>query len=418
MLLLDGEPFSVPIDVVIIGAGPYGLSVAAHLRASDVSCRIFGKPLATWRDHMPAGMMLKSDGFASNLSDPRREGTLEAYCRAHGVPYGATDHAISLALFNEYALDFQRRFVPELEELDVVALDRDTEGFSIRLENGEILQARQVVVAVGIAHFAHMPPELAGLPRHLVSHSADHHDVSSFAGREICVIGGGSSAVDLATLLAEAGTRVQLIARSHQVRFANPAGVGRRSLWKRIRHPSSGIGPGLRSRLFEVFPGLFRFLPGPLRLFIIKRHLGPKAAWGMKARFEAGVDALVGGSVVTAAADGARARLGVRDCDGTMREVLADQVIAATGYAVYVERIKLIDPGLRGNVRTHRGMPLLSGNFESSVPGLYFVGPAAVNSFGPLMRFMVGAKYVAPRIAQVLAKRGTVSLSPVEVATA
>ena len=51
--------------VVIIGAGPYGLSVAAHLRAHGVAFRIFGAPLDSWRNHMPVGMMLKSDGFAS-----------------------------------------------------------------------------------------------------------------------------------------------------------------------------------------------------------------------------------------------------------------------------------------------------------------------------------------------------------------
>lgn len=56
--------------VAIIGAGPYGLSIAAHLRAYGIPFRIFGAPLDSWRRHMPVGMMLKSDGFASSLSAP------------------------------------------------------------------------------------------------------------------------------------------------------------------------------------------------------------------------------------------------------------------------------------------------------------------------------------------------------------
>ncbi len=72
--------------VAIIGAGPYGLSIAAHLRSLGVDYRIFGRPLDTWRRQMPAGMMLKSDGFASNLSAPAGEGTLAVVLCGPGHP--------------------------------------------------------------------------------------------------------------------------------------------------------------------------------------------------------------------------------------------------------------------------------------------------------------------------------------------
>ena len=58
-------------QLAIVGAGPYGLSIAAHLRERGVNFRIFGTPMRTWREQMPRGMLLKSDGFASNLSDPQ-----------------------------------------------------------------------------------------------------------------------------------------------------------------------------------------------------------------------------------------------------------------------------------------------------------------------------------------------------------
>src|SRR6476660_6343731 len=106
-------------QVAIIGAGPYGLSVAAHLRAYNVSFRIFGTPMSTWRSHMPAGMTLKSDPFASNLSHPEGIGTLKEYCTQRGIRYVATD-PVTLQVFNDYAMDFQRRFVPDVEDRQVV----------------------------------------------------------------------------------------------------------------------------------------------------------------------------------------------------------------------------------------------------------------------------------------------------------
>ncbi|OLB67140.1 MAG: hypothetical protein AUI10_00880 [Actinobacteria bacterium 13_2_20CM_2_72_6] len=392
-------------QVAIIGAGPYGLSIAAHLGAHNVSYRIFGTPLDTWQSHMPAGMALKSDGFASSLAAPHGGGTLAAYCAERGIPYHHTDIPVSLDVFVAYALDFQRRFVRDVEQRQVVSLDKSGDRFVLYLDDGEILRADHVVAAVGITHFDHVPEELAQLPAELVSHSSAHHDLSGFAGRDVTVIGGGSSAVDIAVLLRDAGAITALIARSRTLRFFSPPTPGPRSRWQRVRHPSTGLGPGWRSWLCQKVPNLFRFLPGRGRLTIIRRHLGPKSAWAMKARMAAGVTVALGESVERASAEEGRVRLVLRGADGGRREVLTDHVVAATGYWPDIDRLRFLNKSVRAAVRTHAGMPVLSGTFESSVSGLYFVGPPAVNSFGPLMRFMVGAEYVAPRIAGHLARR-------------
>jgi thioredoxin reductase len=353
---------------------------------------------------MPAGMMLKSDGFASSLSDPQGAGTLAAYCGERGIPYHRTDIPVGLDAFVDYALDFQQRFVPGVEDRQVVSLDKG-ERFTLELDDGEILQADHVVAAVGITHFGQVPEELAHLPSDLVSHSSAHHDLSGFAGRDVTVVGGGSSAVDVAALLHEAGAVTSLIARGRSLRFFSPPTPGPRSRWQRVRHPSSGLGPGWRSWLCENVPNLFRFLPGDARLTIIRRHLGPKSAWLMKARLEAGVAVALGESIERADEEDGRVRLVLRDTHGARREVLTDHVVAATGYSPDIHRLDFLSNHLRASIRTHTRMPVLSGNFESSVAGLYFIGPPAVNSFGPLMRFMVGAEYVAPRIARHLAHR-------------
>jgi cation diffusion facilitator CzcD-associated flavoprotein CzcO len=87
------------VDVAIVGAGPYGLSVAAHLRGAGVSYRQFGLPMHLWRDAMPRGMFLKSQGFASNLSDPERSHTLEAFCAKTGRPYASYGLPVALDTF-------------------------------------------------------------------------------------------------------------------------------------------------------------------------------------------------------------------------------------------------------------------------------------------------------------------------------
>lgn len=391
--------------VAIIGAGPYGLSIAAHLRSLGVGYRIFGRPLDTWRRQMPAGMILKSDGFASNLSAPGNHGTLAAYCADRGIPYHDTGVPVSLDLFVEYALDFQERYVPDLEDRQVRGVNRTEDGFSLTLDDGEVVSADFVVAATGITYCARIPLELTRLLPDRVTHSSAHHDLSEFAGRDVTVVGAGSSAIDIATLLHEAGARTSLVARTSQLRFSSPPGPGPRSRWQRLRHPSSGMGPGLRSWLFQNVPSLYRFLPGSVRLTIARRHLGPQAAWLMRERFETGVPVTLGAQIERATVDEGRVRLVLRMQDGTHAEVTTDHVVAATGYWPDVERLEFLSERLRNTLRTHANMPVVSRSFETSVPGLYLVGPPALNSFGPLMRFMVGAEYVAPLVAKKLARR-------------
>ena len=136
-------------DTAVIGAGPYGLSVAAHLHGRRADFRVFGRPLDTWRTAMPRGMYLKSDGFASNLSAPEPGATLADYCLEHDLPYHPTDLPVPLETFVAYGLDFQRRYVPDLEEHNVTSVVRDGRGFRLGLDNGEELRAKQVVVAAG-----------------------------------------------------------------------------------------------------------------------------------------------------------------------------------------------------------------------------------------------------------------------------
>jgi thioredoxin reductase len=353
---------------------------------------------------MPKDMLLKSDGFASSLSARADEHSLGIYCAHHGIAYDDLEIPVPLATFVDYALDFQRRFVPTLDARSVVGLRVHHQGFELRLDDGEVVVARRVVLAVGITHFDYMPEVLAPLPSTLASHSSAHHSLDSFRDRDVTIVGAGASAVDLSALLHEAGAKVRLVVRRPAIRFGSAPSPGGRSRWQRIRHPQSGLGPGLRSRLASDWPNLFRYLPSPLRLEIVRRHLGPASAWYLRPRVIGRVSLLLGHAVTDAKVCHDRVQLSLQPTDGNPVTIETDHVIAATGYRPDVDRLSFIDGHLRSRIRNVGRMPVLSPKFESSVPGLYFVGPAAAGSFGPLMRFMYGSQFVAHRITGHLSR--------------
>ena len=104
------------VETVIIGAGPYGLSIAAHLRNRGIPFRIFGRPMDSWGSHMPRGMFLKSDGFASNIYDPKGEFTLKQYCAERGINYADLGSPVALEAFTKY-IELNAKFHSALIEL-------------------------------------------------------------------------------------------------------------------------------------------------------------------------------------------------------------------------------------------------------------------------------------------------------------
>ena len=387
--------------LVIIGAGPYGLSIAAHLRARQIPFRVFGEPMQSWRKHMPRGMLLKSEGFASSLYDPGSTFTLAKYCAQRGLSYADVGAPVPLETFVSYGLEFQRRLVPELELAEVSAVKQTARGFEVIISTGETLQAQTVIIAAGITHFDHVPEVLSALPAPLVTHSSAHHDLSEFGGKAVAVIGAGASAIDIAALLHDAGAEVQLIARRSAINFHEPS-VEPRPLVQRILAPRSGLGVGWRSRLCTDAPLLFHRMPEHFRRRVVARHLGPAPGWFMKERIVGRVSLHLGVRIENADVEASRARISLRGERGRY-SLLVDRVIAATGYQVAIDRLGFLDDRIRKQMRQAAAAPVLSRHFESSIPGLYLVGLASANSFGPLARFAFGANFTARRLSRHLA---------------
>jgi cation diffusion facilitator CzcD-associated flavoprotein CzcO len=379
--------------VAIVGAGPYGLAAAAHLRAAGVETIVFGEPMAFWERHMPVGMLLRSQQRSSNISDPHRTLTLADYERATEAPLA---RPLPLETFVAYGHWFRQQVAPDVDRRRVVRVDSAPSGFSLLLDDGETMRARRVVVAAGIEPFAWSPDELAGLPESLASHSSTLRDVGAFAGRRVLVVGGGQSALEDAALLHEAGADVEVLVRRprvHWIPIGSPNGRTPVRRWiDALMYPPTDVGPpGLN--WIAGAPDVFRRMPRRAQPEIGVRCTLPVGASWLKPRLAA--VQITKNCVVTAAtAAGGRLRLSLDD--GSRREV--DHVVVATGYRVDVSKYEFLGPELLRSLRLADGYPVLSTGLETSIAGLHFLGAPAAASFGPVMRFVTGSAYAAPAL--------------------
>jgi thioredoxin reductase len=395
-------------DVAIVGAGPYGLSVAAHLRAAGVSLREFGYPMHLWRSMMPQGMFLKSQGFASNLSDPAGTHTLEAFCLATARPYRDYGLPVSLETFLAYGDWFQAAHAPDLEETLVTEVSREGGAFTLNLADGSTARARQVVVAAGVQHFAVVPDLLAGLSPAVCTHSSAHTDLSAFAGKRVIVVGAGQSALESAALLHENGATVQVVARRAKVAWNGQPLALDRPLLQRLREPEAGLGSGWSTWFYSEHPELFRHLPESTRIYRSRTALGPAGASWLRERVEGQFPVLTSHVLEGAEEMADGVALTFRTPNGTTARRTADHVIAATGYRPDLERLTFLEPAIRKQLETVAGAPAVRRDYQTSVPGLYVAGPAVAATMGPVMRFVFGSKHAAHTVARgVIANMGS-----------
>ena len=392
----DRRPRSSTCDVAVVGAGPYGLAAAAHLLAVDgLDVRVFGEPMSFWERQMPAGMLLRSPRVASHIADPARALTLDRYEESIGVEPASP---VPLERFVDYGRWFQRQAVPELDDRRVVRVDRAPGGLQLELEDGEALSARRVVLAAGIASFAWRPPEYRDLSPELASHASDHQDLGKFAGKRVIVVGGGQSALESAALLQEAGAEVRVLVRAERVNWlVRSSRLHRLSFMRRLLYAPADIGPAGVSWVVAT-PKLFKCLPLDMQGPVAQRAIRPAGSGWLVPRLEP-VPIEVGSKIVGVRSSAGEVELELED--GERRS--ADHVLLGTGYRVDVSRLELIGPSVQSALTLVNGYPALDRSFQSSVPGLHFVGAPAAWSFGPLMRFVAGTGFAARKLSRGIA---------------
>lgn len=387
-------------EVLIIGAGPFGLSISAHLRSHGIDHVIAGRAMDTWRAHMPAGMFLKSEPYGSDFASPRSGYDVAAFCKSRGLDYAARLGPLSLERFLGYADWYVEQLVPDVRDDTVTGVSAVDGGFRVTFEGAEQVFARRVVVATGVRPYAHIPAELSGLSSDLVTHTTDHQSLDRFRGRQVAVLGAGQSALETAALLHEQGTDVRVIARAQALGWNRP-NPEHLSALGHIRRPVNKLCEGWRCTFWNT-PAAFRTLPKDMQATKARTVLGPAGAWWLKERVDGVIDVLTSHRVREATPSGSRVRLLL---DGPEESVVdADHVIAGTGFSIDLARLAFLPEELRSKIATRHGSPIVSRAGESAFPGLYFAGAPTAVSIGPSVRFIAGTHNVASPLARQLAR--------------
>lgn len=388
-------------EVLVIGAGPYGLSVSSHLRALGVEHRIVGRPMNTWRTHMPSLMNLKSEPYASDISAPAGKYDIEEYCRLFGLDYVARLGPLTIRRFLDYADWFTEQLVPDVADVTVTSVSAASGGFRVTFADDDPISVRQLVLATGLLPFKVMPAELSGLPADLVSHSSDKRDLESFAGRRVAVLGAGQSALEVAALLHEAGAEVQLVYRRNEVEWLpqNPAHL---NAIGKIIHPTTKTCEGWRCLVVDS-PVAFGMLPESIRAVKARTVLGPAGSWWLKDRVEGVISALSGHQLRGAEPSGSGVRLLL---DGPKQSSLeVDHVIAGTGFRVDIGKLEFLSADLLDSIATVNRYPVVTRGGATNVPGLYFAGVPTAVSLGPSVRFVAGTHNTSRRLAKSVSRR-------------
>jgi FAD-dependent urate hydroxylase len=401
---LDGmDPPSEPSDMstthplLIIGAGPFGLAVAADALYHGMPASVVGRPMAFWRENMPSGMVLRS---ASDWHlDPQDAYTLEAFLADRGLRPSDVE-PLPIELYLDYATWFQRQAGVVVEPAEVIRLDVTVDDhFDVVLDHGTV-RADNVVLAIGLRYFAEVPDELKSMfPAGRLEHSCNFVDLSKAQGRRCLVIGGRQSAFEWAALLHEAGAAsVDVVHRHASPKFEQ-------SEWKWATELAEGLARD---------PTWYRRLSQRE-----KDDVGARM-WG-EGRLK--VEPWLADRVRQ---DSIRIRPGrnvvaVQELeDGTLlikldggEELTADIALAATGYRPDISRIPFVAAGnVHERLNVHNGCPVLDEAFQANVPGLYATGALATQDFGPFFGFTLVARGAAVVIGRSIRKRVSSAIAP------
>ena len=381
-------------DVAILGAGPFGLSAAAHLQnVKGLDLRLFGRPMQFWEQCMPPRMLLRSHWQATHIDDPGDELSLDAFVSntgrtGLGEPIPATE-------FIRYGQWFHDTAGLDADPRGVELIEVSGNGYELTLSDGASLRAKRVIVAAGIEPFAYKPEIFRDVPAQLVSHSSELRDYSAFRHKKVLVIGGGQSALESAAFLKQGGANVEILVREpsqckgkSRLRTMIPAA------WLKPLHGRGGVGPAGISLIIQR-PSLFGRLPRKTQAIWGRRATKLGFSYRLVPDMN-GTPVFSGLAVERVRVEGER--LGLHLTDGGERQV--DHVVLGTGYRVNIGQYRFLSRGILERLDIVDGYPRLDSGLESSLPGLHFTGAVAAYSFGPLMRFVAGTPFASAAVAR------------------
>jgi cation diffusion facilitator CzcD-associated flavoprotein CzcO len=364
-------------NLLIIGAGPFGLSLAAYAQYLNIDHQILGEPMGFWKDNMPAGMYLRS---ASDWHlDPVNEHTMERYIGSLGKT-PADVEPLALDFYLDYCQWFMDQKSIRPRDVRVVRLEKKDGVFLADLEQGGKIKAGRVAIALGFKYFCNIPKSLSAMiPAGRWGHTCDEVDLKKMEGRRCLIVGGRQSAFEWAALLREAGaTSVHIVHRHDTPAFSEAD-------WSWVPPLVDGMAdnPAWFRRLSEEEKKEVDFrlwAEGRLKVepWLADRVLGKEVQ-------------VLPNTELAACKEQADGSLKATLSNGAVIDV--DHIILATGYRVDVSKIPfLVNSSLLSEISTERGYPVLDEHMQTTVPGLFMTSMAAVQDFGPFFAFTVSVR--------------------------
>jgi cation diffusion facilitator CzcD-associated flavoprotein CzcO len=380
-------------DLLIIGAGPFGLALSAQASHLGIEHLILGKPMEFWHANMPKGMYLRS--ACDWHLDPLNIHTIECFLQSEAKTAHDVE-PLSLDFYHSYAEWFQKQKQITPLPVYVQRLDQVTENnhFVASTPDGNRYRARNVVIAPGFKHFAHIPKELkARLPAGRFAHTSEFVDFTNATNNRYLIIGGRQSAFEWAALLVEAGASAVDLSHRHD----SPA--FKASDW-------SWVNP-LVDAMVEN-PNWFR------RLSQAEKDAVTQKLWAEgRLKMEPWLEPRLTSDRVriwprTEVVNCLEQQSGESHVELTNGETFAvDRIILATGYKVNIARLPFLSSGnILGRLVTLNGFAVLDDHFQTSVPGLFITSMPATQDFGPFFAFTIAVRTSAKLICEAIASVG------------
>ena len=375
-------------NLLIIGAGPFGLAVAAQASHLGIDHVVAGKPMEFWKQNMPAGMYLRS--ACDWHLDPANIHTIENFLAERGQTAKDVE-PLSLEFYLSYAAWFQKQKQITAIPWHIQRLDASDGGFTAETSDGNTIHARNVVIAPGFTHFTNIPAELKSrLPAGRYAHTCDFVDFSSASGKRYLIVGGRQSAFEWAALLIEAGASEVYISHRHD----SPAFAA--ADWSWVNPLVDAIGED---------PSWYRRLTQPE-----KDDIGHRLWAEGRLKVEPWLEARLNHDRVHV-----RPRTEVVKCTEKNGElnvelsngetVTCDQIVLATGYKVDIARLPILASGnILNQPTTRNGFPVLDNHFQTSIPGLFITSMPATQDFGPFFAFTISVRVSAKLICDAVNK--------------
>lgn len=371
-------------NLLIIGAGPFGLAIAAQAAHAGIDHLIVGKPMEFWRKHMPKGMYLRS--ACDWHLDPQNKDTIEKFLETQGKTSNDVE-PLALDFYLSYVDWFQQQQNIHPLPLYIRQLDSSSHGFVATTVDGTI-HARRVVLAPGFKHFTNVPDDLRNrLPVGRFVHTCEFTDFSNSAGRRYLIIGGRQSAFEWAALLVEAdAAAVHVAHRPESPKFEDADWSWVNALVDNMVENPSWFRNLSQQEKDQIAHRMWAEGRLKLETWLVPRlqsdrvHIWPRAEV-LHCREQ----------------DDGALQVELSNSEA----VVVDEIVLATGYKVNIAQLPILASGnILAALQTRNGFPELDDHFQTSVPGLFITSMPASQDFGPFFGFTVAVRAAAQLIGK------------------